>query len=682
MVYTEKFSQFPAGNLTEAVGLSGDVNTRGQQSGSGGGVTEIITQPTGALMVGRWVRFDQGTNLYVHGLADTPQDAEIAGVVLNIISSSQFTLQQSGFIKSGTPGFSGFTVGIYFLSDTMAGEQVLTIPTINGHINKPLFDADSADSGWVICLSRGAIIGSPGPIPSGGGVTDSNFHTVGQPGNTFSIGNWVRVAGDNLYAVSDGTSLAHAQSAGVVTASGDPNFTIQFSGWNSNAVTSAVDALGNPIALVASTVYYLSDVSAGNITPTPPAILSRASKPVFVSESVINGTGWVLPQRPLLEDSTSNNPIVVPVNQIGHGFTSGQVVRVSALNTYELAIADDSDNALAIGFVQVVDADNFILQQIGYCNFFVPPFAPLLPSSVYYLSATVPGEIDLFEPNNAGQYTVPVLIALNATTGYILSQRPLPAIAPVPIGGTGADEFTPNSIIGAGTTDISPLISIVPGPAGTVLTSNGALLPSTFQAVGGSSANVFLGYLNAANNFSDANIFTNNGGPFNSYFILVERGNNLVVYGINGTSAGPNVSVGFQFYMNGAWSTGFTYGVIGGGYKTVSNTGVATAWGMAYTGSPPHTADSLYILPPTSRNVSLNSGYGYITTGGAYVGMNFNMFASDYSNLPVSATAYSSVGFADDAYTGLVTGLRIFFDNGVLTPGSGARIAVYGIPNA
>ena len=99
MVYTEKFSQFPAGNLTEAVGLSGDVNTRGQQSGSGGGVTEIITQPTGALMVGRWVRFDQGTNLYVHGLADTPQDAEIAGVVLNIISSSQFTLPGDGTTK-------------------------------------------------------------------------------------------------------------------------------------------------------------------------------------------------------------------------------------------------------------------------------------------------------------------------------------------------------------------------------------------------------------------------------------------------------------------------------------------------------------------------------------------------------------------------------------------------------
>ena len=367
---------------------------------------------------------------------------------------------------------------------------------------------------------------------------------------------------------------------------------------------------------------------------------------------------------------------------MAHGFSNGDVVRISAINTYAWAQADSAVHALPVGFVEYVDVDNFILHTSGYADFFIPPFTPLTPSLRYWLSPTIPGAITLTEPTAVGQYTVPMLIALNATTGYILEQRPLATAITVAEGGTGDVSFTPNTVIGAGATPTSPLISIGPGAAGQVLTSNGPALPSTFQAVGGSSANIFLGYLNAANNFSDANIFTNNGGPFNSYFILVERGNNLVVYGINGTSAGPNVSVGFQFYMNGAWSTGFTYGVIGGGYKTVSNTGVATAWGMAYTGSPPHTADSLYILPPTSTNVSLNSGYGYITTGGAFVGMNFNMFASDYSNLPVSATAYSSVGFADDAYTGPVTGLRIFFDNGVLTPGSGARIAVYGIPNA
>ena len=221
-------------------------------------------------------------------MADNAQDAEIAGVVLNILNPNQFTLQQAGYIPSGTIGFSGFTVGIYFLSDTLLGEQTLTPPTINGHINKPLFDADSPDSGWVICLSRGSVIGSPGPIPSGGGPgTDSNIHVVDQPGNTFGIGDWVRVSGDTVYSLADGTSLANSQAAGVVIANGNPNFTIQFSGWNSNTVTSAVDSLGNPIAIVSGTVYYLSDVagSEGKITPTPPALITHSSRPVFISES-------------------------------------------------------------------------------------------------------------------------------------------------------------------------------------------------------------------------------------------------------------------------------------------------------------------------------------------------------------------------------------------------------------
>jgi hypothetical protein len=630
MVFTRKFSEFPSGTLTENVGLAGDVNTRGPASAGGGSVTEVITQDTSGLAVGRWVRFDTVTNLYVHGLADTAQNAEIAGVVLNILNPNQFTLQQAGPIPSGTPGFNGFTPGIYFLSDTLLGEQTLTPPTTNGHINKPLFDADSADSGWVICLERGAVIGTPGPIPASAGGTDSNIHTIDQPGNTFNVGDWVRVSGDTVYSLADGTSLANAQSVGVVIAAGDPNFTVQFSGWNSNTVINAVDALGNVIPIVSATVYYLSDVvgSEGKITPTPPALATHASRPVFISESAISGTGWVLPQRPLLDEATQFDPSIIPVHQVAHGFANGDVARISAINTYVKAQADSAVHALPVGFVEYVDPDNFILHTAGYSDMFVPPFTPLTPSLRYFLSPTIAGGITLTEPTGPGQYSVPMLIALNPTTGYILEQRPL---------------------------------------------STASLNPS---------GNVFLGYLNAANNFSDANIFTNNGGPFNAYFILVERGANNLVLGINGTSGGPNVSVGFQIYMNGAWSTGLTYGVIGGGYKTVSNTNVATAWGMAYTGAAPSSADSMFILPPTSRSVSLNSGYAYIAVGTAYVGMNFNMFASDYSNLPVSATAYSSVGFADDAYTGPVTGLRIFFDNGVLTPGSAARIAVYGIPNS
>lgn len=316
MVFTRKFSQFVQGGTIatgdEPVGLEAGANTIWDYiGGSIDSVTKIIEQDTSALTVGRWVRIDN-TGLYVHGLANSAENAEIQGVVKEILSATQFVLQQSGYISSGTPGFNGFAFNnIYFLSDISLGEQTLTEPTTNGHVSKPVFAADSADSGWVICLNRGLIIGDPGPIPSSpspGG--DTNIHDVDQPGNTFMIGDWVRVSGDNTYALTNASTLAGAQGVGVVTNQGNPTFTIQFSGWNSATVTSAVDAGGLPIPIAAGTVYYLSDVVPGKITPTAPTAANTANKPAFISASAIDGTGWVLPQRPVQNASSSGGGII------------------------------------------------------------------------------------------------------------------------------------------------------------------------------------------------------------------------------------------------------------------------------------------------------------------------------------------------------------------------------------
>lgn len=439
MVFTRKFSEFPYGGAQatgdQPVGLEGGVNTRWDFTGGGGGgsgsVITIINQDTSALDVARWVRFDDATQLYVHGIATTAEFAEIEGVVLNILSPTQFSLQQAGYIPSGTPGFNSFaTNGVYFLSDSALGEQTLTVPTTNGYVNKPLFAADSPDSGWVICLMRGMIIGTPGPIPAvTPGGSDTSTHTFSQPGNTFQIADWVRVTGDNVHGLADGTNLQNSQSDGVVIAAGDPNFTVQFSGWNTNTVTTAYDATGVviPGGIVSGTVYYISDVVPGQLTPTPPTAAGTSNKPLFISASESDGTGWVLPQRPDLNTAGDMNPSIVVVNQPGHGLTRGDVVRVAVANIYVRAQADNAINALPVGFVrEVIDADNFILQTSGFCDAFTAPFTPLNPALRYFLSATIPGAITTIEPTGAGQYSVPMLIALNATTGYILEQRPLP----------------------------------------------------------------------------------------------------------------------------------------------------------------------------------------------------------------------------------------------------------------
>ena len=220
MVFTKKFSEFAQGNVADPVGLTNGVNTISQGGDdSSGGVIITIDQDTTGLFASRWVRFDDATQLYVDALANTPENAEVVGVVLEVLSGSQFRLQQSGYIESGTAGFGGFsTNGVYFLSDVAQGQQTLNVPTENGHIRLPLFIADSTDSGWICSLKSGMVIGSPGAITSGGSPSgeDSSIHQVSQPGNGFGVGDWVRVSGNSVYSLASGATFADSQAVGVV----------------------------------------------------------------------------------------------------------------------------------------------------------------------------------------------------------------------------------------------------------------------------------------------------------------------------------------------------------------------------------------------------------------------------------------------------------------------------------
>lgn len=429
MVFTRKFSEFVPGDVDEVVGLSGGANTIGPNSGGGGGsgsVIETIQQDTTSLTVGRWVRFDNATQLYVHGVATSAELAEIVGVVLDITSNTEFKLQQSGYINSGTPGFNGFsTAGTYFLSDTAGGLQTLTPPTTNGYIRLPLFIADSADSGWVCSLKTGMVIGTPGPIPSsggGGGGDDTSTHIINQPGNTFNVGDWVRVSGNTVYSLADGSSFANSQGVGVVIDDGDPLFEIQFSGFVSGIIIGAVDAAGAPIAITSSTVYYLSDVVPGQLTPFKPTGLFSSVKPCYISESSTNLTGFILPQQPLEVKPGDDDPSFVVVTQNGHGFSVEDCLRVLASGTYIEAQADTLTNARAVGIVvEVIDANTFVLQTSGFTDKITGKTA----ATQYFLSASTAGLLTSTEPSADGEYSKPMYQSLTADSGYILEQRPM-----------------------------------------------------------------------------------------------------------------------------------------------------------------------------------------------------------------------------------------------------------------
>ncbi len=424
MATTRKFSQFQGPSQIEStdivVGLRNGQNWQftGVGSGSGGGVTVIIDQVSHGLSLGNWVRIDTLGD-YVKAQATTAQNSEVVGCVVDVESADEFTLQVVGFVDEGV--FAGLTPGgVYFLSGTTLGEMTLVEPTTTSYVSLPVFIAATATTGYVR-QSRGVIIGGFPPLgnPDDGAPV---IHTVTQPGNTFAVGDWVRISGAGVYDLADGTSFTNALAIGVVINVNGDDFSIQQAGWNSGVVS--MDDMGNP--LTAAAPYYISATVPGAITETAPSTIGQGVRPVFISEDPATESGWIFPVFPETVGSGSNSTNIIPVNQVAHGFTQGDVVRVSALSTYALAQGDSATNALPVGFVvEVVDADNFILQTSGYSTAFGAPFTPLVPASRYFLSPTVAGGITNTEPTTAGQYSVPMLIALTTTSGFILEQRPL-----------------------------------------------------------------------------------------------------------------------------------------------------------------------------------------------------------------------------------------------------------------
>jgi hypothetical protein len=495
------------------IGDNPDDITTAPFTGGGGGddcCRAVIVQPPGGpvLSLGNWVRINvQGVDAvpgaYVPALATNAHLGERVGVVVEIgASGDEYTIQQSGRIADTSLLFPLLNTGSpYYLDTVTPGNMVIDDVGGDGEDSLPCFIPDSPTSGWVMPY-RGVLVNGPAIGASGGGGGgDSNIHTVDQAGNTFDEGDWVYVTGDTTYSLTDPTTMDGAQGVGVVISPGDPLFTIQFGGWNLGAVTEAVDDIGDPIPIVSSTVYYLSSMVPGAITPTVP--LGIFNKPAFISESDTDQSGWILPQRPL-------------------------------------------------------------------------PAAVVNPQS-------------------------------------------------------------------------SPW--------------------------------VFLGRLNDANNFSSANILQDNfGNTYQSYKIIVASASLMGAHGINGTGAG-NVGIGFQLYIAGAWVTAVNkYASILSGVQAESSVNTPTWWGHASLDGVASETSYMVILPKTSTDIGLASGEALLDNNDGTTVLTFNMLAVDYATATPHQIDYTSVGTATCSDAGDLTGLRIYIDNGTLTPGSEWEILVYGIP--
>lgn len=119
------------------------------------------------------------------------------------------------------------------------------------------------------------------------------------------------------------------------------------------------------------------------------------------------------------------------VNQVGHGFSFGTVVRKDFNSSnYVLAQADSKTNAEVVGIVsRVVNADYFDITFFGEVVAPAPGAwadslvsgqgATLSSGDAYFLSPTQPGKLTINPPQAPGQIRKPLLVGLSDTSGLV-----------------------------------------------------------------------------------------------------------------------------------------------------------------------------------------------------------------------------------------------------------------------
>lgn len=161
------------------------VDMRGELIASGGSgsnstaLSDSIMQINHNFSIGEAVRFDGAE--WVLSQANSDTDAEVYGLVSNVIDLDNFTITTSGYVV----GLSGLTPGsTYFLSASIPGGLTSVEPLGVGQVSKPLLLATSASSGLYIDM-RGELISSggedtytnetPTPVTVGGIPAGSTF---------------------------------------------------------------------------------------------------------------------------------------------------------------------------------------------------------------------------------------------------------------------------------------------------------------------------------------------------------------------------------------------------------------------------------------------------------------------------------------------------------------------------
>ncbi len=146
--------------------------------------------------------------------------------------------------------------------------------------------------------------------------------------------------------------------------------------------------------------------------------------------------------------------------ETGHGFAVKDVVMFDGSNWVK-AQADSAANAESPWVVKSVTTNTFVAVWSGY----ISGLSGLTAGTVYFLDDDTAGLLTTTEPTDIGDISLPMLVALSATTGVVLNKRGMVITGAVTVHGW---EMIEEVIVGAGGS-VSVSFTSIPGTYRTLV---------------------------------------------------------------------------------------------------------------------------------------------------------------------------------------------------------------------
>lgn len=183
----------------------------------GASSTLSVAQGSHGFVVGDVLRNTSTDNVYAKAQADSAANAEVIGIVTQVVDSGNFVLTTSGLVDAAGAVPAAAAGTVLFLSPSTAGALTATEPTTAGQISKPLAIIQDNDDTMVFFNWRGALI-SDVDLPSQTYITvKMGTEADGDDNRTFSLTTGSFTAGKYLSVYKNGQLQEESATADYIT---------------------------------------------------------------------------------------------------------------------------------------------------------------------------------------------------------------------------------------------------------------------------------------------------------------------------------------------------------------------------------------------------------------------------------------------------------------------------------